>query len=203
MRKVTVLVISVLVFSAFALAQMEPKPLEVPNTELFIGYAFQHADTSGSNLVKIDGVSTGLVNVSSTNLNGFAFEFSHYLHSKFGFTVDVSRGSNKAVDSTGIKYVRTSYLAGPTYRLNQVGFFTPSVHVLGGVDHDDFSVPTTLPSTFEQKDLDFAALAGVTLDGNLSRHLAVRLAQVDYLYTHHYGTSQSSFRYAGGVVLRF
>lgn len=203
MRKLTVLFISVLVFSALALAQMEPKPLVVPNTELFFGYAFQHAGTSGSNLVKINGVNTDLVDVSSTNLNGFAIEFSHYLHSKFGYTIDVYRGSNKSVDRTGIKYVRTSFMAGPTYRLNQMGFFTPSVHLLGGVDHDDFSVPTTLPSTFDQKDLDFAALAGVTLDGNLSRRLAVRLAQVDYLYTHHYGTSQSSFRYAGGVVLRF
>jgi hypothetical protein len=143
------------------------------------------------------------VNVNSTNLNGFAFEFTHYLHSKFGYTIDVARGSNSAVDPTGIKYTRTSYLAGPSYRLHNIAFLTPSVHVLAGVDHDDFTIPTTLPSQFDQKDLNFAALGGVTFDGNLSAHLAVRLAQVDYLYTHHYGTNQSSFRYAGGLVVRF
>jgi hypothetical protein len=203
MRKFTASFVFVLVFGAFALAQMEPQPLVVPNTELFLGYTFQHADTSGSNLVQVGGVPTNLVNVDSVNLNGFAFEFSHYLPSKFGFTIDIARGSNSKVDSTGIKYVRTSYLAGPSYRLRQWGFLTSSVHVLAGVDHDDFTIPTTLPSTFDQTDLNFAAAAGVSFDGNLSRHLAVRLAQVDYLYTHHYGTNQSSFRYAGGVVARF
>ena len=203
MRKFAASFLFVLFFGAFALAQMEPPPLVVPNTELFIGYAYQHADTSGANLVQIGGVPTNLVNVDSTNLNGFAFEFSHYFHGKLGLTIDLSRGSNSKVDSTGIKYVRTSYLAGPSYRLHQWGFLTSSVHVLAGVDHDDFTVPTTLPSTFNQTDLNFAALAGASFDGNLSRHLAVRLAQVDYLYTHHYGTNQSSFRYAGGVVARF
>ena len=48
MRKLIVVIVSVLVFGAFALAQVEPKPMEVPKTELFIGYAYEHADTSGS-----------------------------------------------------------------------------------------------------------------------------------------------------------
>jgi hypothetical protein len=191
MRKFTILLVSLLAFGAFALAQMEPKPMEIPKTEFFLGYAYQRAGTSGSNVV------------DSTNLNGFAFEFSHYFHSNnLGYTVDISRGSNKAVDSTGIKYVRTSYLAGPTYRLHGAGFFTPSVHALAGIDHDDFTVPQT-NTTIDYKSNDFAAAAGVSFDGNLSRHLAVRIAQVDYLYTHHYGTNQSSFRYSGGIVARF
>jgi hypothetical protein len=190
----------VLAFAALAMAQMEPKPFEVPNTEIFVGYAYQYADTSGANVAV---PSFGLVNATSTNLNGVAFEFSHYFHSRLGFTIDLARGSNSAVDSTGIKYSRTSYMAGPTYRLHEIAFLTPSVHVLAGFDHDDFTIPTNLPSTFDQKDLNFAAAAGVTLDANLSRHLAVRMAQVDYLYTHHYGDNQSSFRYCGGVVIRF
>jgi hypothetical protein len=199
MRKCIVFLVFVLAFAACAMAQIEPPRLEAPKTEFFLGYAYQRADTSGSNLP-----GNGLVNVSSTNLNGFAFEFSHYLHGKFGYTVDVARGSNSAVDSTGIKYLRTSYMAGPTYRLHEIGFFTPSIHVLAGVDHDSFTIPSpAIASTFTQTDLAFAAAAGVTFDANLSRHLAVRLAQVDYLYTQHYSTNQSSFRYSGGVVVRF
>jgi hypothetical protein len=190
MRKFTVLLVSLLVLAASALAQMEPKPLEVPKTEFFLGYAYQHADTSGSPVV------------NSTNLNGFGFEFSHYFHNNFGYTIDLSRTSNSAVDSTGIKYLRTSYMAGPSYRLGQVKFLTPSVHALVGVDHDDFTVPYT-NTTIDYTSNDFAAAAGVAFDANLSRHLAVRLAQVDYLYTHHYGTDQSSFRYMGGIVARF
>jgi hypothetical protein len=190
MRKFTVIFICVLAFGALAWAQMEPKPLEVPKTEFFLGYAFQYADTSGSNVV------------DSTKLNGFAIGFSHYFHSNFGYTIDISRTSNKAVDSTGIKYVRTSYMAGPSYRLHGIGFFTPSVHALAGIDRDDFTVPQ-VSTTFDYRNTDAAAAAGVTFDGNLSRHLAVRLAQVDYLYTRHYGTNQSSFRYSGGIVARF
>jgi hypothetical protein len=197
MRKFAVLFVSVLAFGAFAMAQMEPKPLEVPKTEFFIGYSYQHADTSGSSSI-VSGTD-----VKSTNLNGFAFEFSHYLRNKnLGFTVDISRGSNKAVDSTGINYVRTSYLAGPSYRIHNSGFFTANVHALAGIDRSDFTVPHT-NTNIDYTSGDFAAAAGVTFDGNLSRHLGVRLAQVDYLYTHHYGTNQGSFRYTGGVVARF
>jgi hypothetical protein len=195
MRKFTILVLSLLAFGAFALAQLEPQPLVVPKTEFFIGYAFQRAGVSGYNIPD--------VTVDSTNLNGFAFEFSHYMRGNFGYTVDISRGSNSKVDSTGIKYVRSTYLAGPSYRLHNFLFFTPSVHALAGVDHDQFTVPEINPTVLYYANTDFAAAAGVTFDGNLSRHLAARLAQVDYLYTHNYGASQSSFRYTGGLVVRF
>jgi hypothetical protein len=198
MRRFTVLLVTILASGAFALAQMEPpKPLVVPNTEFFGGYSYQHAETSG-----INGVSGGAVNVNSTNLNGFAFEFSHYLHSKLGYTVDISHDSNSALDSTGIKHARTSYMAGPSYRLRTTGFFTPSIHALAGVDHDDFTVPQD-STVIDFTSTDFAAAAGVSFDANLSRHLAVRVAQVDYLYTRHYSGNQSSIRYSGGVVARF
>jgi hypothetical protein len=180
-----------LLLGAAAMAQMEPAPLEVPKSEFYIGYAYQHADTSGSNIV------------SSTNLNGFAFEFSHYLKNmNLGLTVDVGRTTNSRVDSTGIKYTRTSYMAGPTYRIHKIGFFTANVHALAGVDRDNFDVPEPGTVIFVQS-TDAAALAGVTLDGNLSRHLGIRVAQIDYLYTHHDSTNQGSFRYTGGVVVRF
>ncbi len=191
MRKFTVVLLFVLVFGAFAAAQMEPKPLEVPKTELYLGYAYQRADTTGSNVVH------------STPLNGFAFEFSHYFKAhNFGFTVDLARGSNKSVDSTGIKYQRSSYMGGPSYRLHTFGFLTPSVHGLVGVDRDDFTVPQN-GTTIDYRSTELAAAGGVTLDGNLSHHLGIRLAQLDYLYTNHYGTNQASLRYTGGVVFRF
>jgi hypothetical protein len=198
MRKFAVLLACVLFLGAFAMAQMEMPPMVVPNSEVYFGYAFQHADTSGSNVPNIN-----LVNVSSTNLNGFAVEFSHYFHGKLGYMINYSWGKNGAVNATGIQYVRNNFTAGPSYRLHGFSFVVPSVHVLAGVDHDNFTVPTTLPSTFHQTDTAFSALAGVAFDGNLSRHLAVRLGQVDYLYTRHYGVNQNSFRYTGGLVVRF
>jgi hypothetical protein len=93
-------------------------------------------------------------------------------------------------------------MAGPSYRLHKYGFFSPAVHVLAGIDHAVFTYPVSY-SAFNFANTEFAAAAGGSVDGNLSRHVGIRLAQVDYLYTHHYGTSQSSFRYMGGVVFRF
>jgi hypothetical protein len=197
MRKFAAVIVFVLVYGAIAMAQLEPKIFEVPKTELSAGFEYQHASLSGSL-----AATGGNVTDSSTGMKGFAIEFSHYLHSKIGYTVDIARVSNKAVDSTGTGYVRTSYMAGPSYRLHRYGFLSPSIHALGGVDRDNFTVPAD-GTVFSFKDTDFAAAAGVTVDGNLSRHLALRLAQVDYLYTHHYGTNQSSFRYVGGIVVRF
>jgi hypothetical protein len=199
MRKLTVLVSSLLVCGAVAMAQMEPEHVAAQKTELFVGYSYQYAGTSGSDLANLGGL-----NVNSTNLNGFAFDFSHYVRGSLGYMVDFSRGSHRDLDSTGTKYSRTTYMAGPTYRLHSYPLFTPSVHVLAGVDRDDFTVPNSSgPNNFDLRGTYFAAAAGATVDGNLSPHVAIRLAQVDYLYTRNWGSNQTSFRYAAGIVMRF
>jgi len=199
MRRFTVLCFVLLMFGAFAAAQLEPVQIVPPNNELYLGYAYQYADTSGSNVV--DHIQ--IADIKSTNLNGFNFQFSRYLkNKKLGLTVDVARGSNSHVDSTGIKDVRVSYMAGPTYRIHQIGFVTFNVHALAGVDHEKFTVPMTSTTLFPT-DTALALAGGVTVDGNLSKHLAVRLGQADLVYTEHYSSNQASFRYTGGVVVRF
>ncbi len=199
MRKFGVVFVFFFVFSAFALAQVELKPFVVPKTEVFVGFAHEYSSMNGSY-----AGTEGNVMGNSTGQNGIAFEFGHYLRdSNFGFMSNMAHVVNNRVDPTGIKYTRTSYMAGPTYRLKNYGFFLPSVHVLAGVDHGVFTVPESLPSNFTFTSNEFAAAMGATVDGTLSRHLAVRLAQLDYVYSHHYSTSQSSFRYSGGLVVRF
>jgi hypothetical protein len=196
MRKFAAVFLFVLFCGVFAVAQQEPL-FAVPKNEISFGYAYLHA--GGIN------PAGGEVAQTSTGMNGFAVQFSHYLHylnGNLGYMVDVARDSSKAVDPTGVGYVSTSYVGGPSYRLHRYGFFSPSIHVLAGVSRSTFSVPSS-GTVFSLKDTDFAALAGGALDGNLTPHIAIRLAQVDYEYTHHYGNNQSSFRYLGGVVIRF
>lgn len=207
MRKFAAFLIFVFSFCAFAIGQAEPvetapKEFKLPNSEVFGGYEYEHADLSGNS------ATTGFVLPSSTNLHGFDIEFSHYfggfLQGKVGLTAEVARATKKSIDITGDGIVRTSFMGGPTIRLHRYGFFSPSLHVLGGVDRQTLNVvPTGSSATLHFENTDFAIAGGGTLDGNLSRHLAVRLAQVDYLYTNHYNTGQSSFRYTGGIVLRF
>jgi len=211
---------TLLLFGAFAPAQdqkpADVKPfelpkLELPKNEVFVGYAHQYADLNGVvsgafgpiTTNTLPGVAGFPFELGSTGINGVAFEFSHYFHKKLGFTIDLARESNNKVSSTGIGYERISYLAGPTYRLRSYGLFCPSVHVLAGVDHSELTDDESLPAKFTFIDTQFGAAAGATLDGNLSRHLAIRIAQLDYVYSHHYSANQNSFRYTGGVVLRF
>lgn len=199
MRKAVILVFLFLC-GAWATAQLEPKPFEVPNNELSGGYVYEHADLSGSLAPTL-----GIVTQTSTGMRGFTIGFSHYLHllnGHAGVMLEFSRVSNDSIDPTGIGYVRLRGMGGPTYRLPRYGFFSPSVHVLAGVDRATFTVPSGA-TTLTFQDTDVAMAGGGTLDGNLTRHLAVRLAQFDYVYTRHYDVSQSSFRYIGGLVLRF
>jgi len=205
MRKLAAIFVLLLLCVACATAQTEPPfesepQLETPNNELFGGYAHEHADLAGST------AALGVTIPSSTGLSGFAIEFSHYiprfLNGHAGWMLEISRVSNSSVDPTGIEYARTRFMAGPTYRLRRYGFFAPSIHALAGVDRATFTVPSG-PVTLTFRDTDVAVVGGGSVDGNLSRHLAVRLAQLDYVYTRHYDANQSSWRYLGGVVLRF
>ena len=199
MRKFAAVFLFVLFCGVFAMAQQEPL-FAVPKNEIYFGYAYLHASLNGAS-----GGTNGLVTDTSTGMNGFAIGFSHYLHysnGNLGYMIEFSRNSNSAVDPTGIGYSTENYRAGPTYRLHRYGFFSPSIHVLAGASHSKYTVPAS-GTKFFFTDTDFGALAGGTLDGNLTPHIAIRLAQVDYDYTHHYGSNQSSFRYLGGVVFRF
>jgi hypothetical protein len=182
---------------SFAAAQLEEPIFKIPNSEIYGGYAWQHAGLDGA-LAQ----TQGFVTQDSASLKGFAVGYAHYFQNNVGFALEISRVSNGRLDTTGIGYTRTSYLGGPSVRLHRYGFFSPSLHVLAGVDHATFKVPSA-GTTFKFSDTDVAVLGGGTLDGNLSKHLALRLVQMDYLYSHHYGQSQSSFRYSGGIVIRF
>ena len=195
MRKLAALVFLLLFCGPCGIAQteppFEPEPkLAAPNNELFGGYDYEHAD----------------LGASSTGLQGFAIEFSHYVpqlfHGHAGVTLEISRASNNAVDPTGTEYSSLRFVGGPTVRLRRYGFFTPSIHALAGVDRATITVPSGTIKFF-LRDTDLAVVGGGSLDGTLSRHLAVRLAQFDYVYTRHFNATQSSFRYLGGIVLLF
>lgn len=200
MRRLTLLVLGLMCLGTFAAAQMEAPQIVAPNNEIYLGYLYEYADTNGSNVVS----GAQLVDVQKTSLNGVDFQFSHYLknHKSFGYTMDLSRGSRRKVDATGIKCQRTGYLVGPTYRLPSFGFITMNVHALAGADREHFTLPMGA-TTYEVQDDAWAVMGGVTVDGNLSKHLAIRLGQADFLYTEHYGKNQASFRYTGGIVVRF
>ncbi len=163
------------------------------------------------------------------NNNGFngwegqgTFNFTRYL----GVTADVSGASLtpfsfSALGASASTYQHlTNYLFGPTLT---AGFGRSAVfaHALFGEAHSSLGAGLTLPiiggiSTGLTSSNAFAMAFGGGIDIGLSRHLAIRAVQVDYLRTQFnaidslttglsssLGNRQNSFRYSTGIVFRF
>jgi hypothetical protein len=110
-----------------------------------------------------------------------------------------------------------TWLFGPRFSLAR-GRVRPYGQVLFGVarateanqltDIFDFSrnrqARLTVPPdvTIGQTETVFALAAGAGLDWKLNRHLALRLAQADYLRTQFAGSRQHTYRYSAGLVFR-
>jgi len=86
-----------------------------------------------------------------------------------------------------------TFMGGPrfTYRATHV---TPFAHVLFG---------GAVRSALSNTDTAVAMAAGGGLDINISKHVAVRVAQFDYLLTAFSSETQGNWRYSGGFVFRF
>ena len=163
------------------------------------------------------------------NNNGFSgwegqgtFNFNRYL----GVTVDVSGSSLSPFSfsalgfSAGTYQHLNSYLFGPTVTAN-LGRSAVFAHALFGEAHSSLGVGVGIPiiggiSTGLTSANAFAMAFGGGIDVGLTRHLAIRAVQVDYLRTQFrtidalttglsssLANRQNSFRYSTGIVFRF
>jgi len=182
MRKFVCLLGLVFLFSFTAAAQ------DVPKIDLFAGYSFLHTSPG--------------ISVPSFNANGgvasAAFNFTNWgsLVLEVG-GIHTSNINGADVDATAI-----TYMAGPKISLFHRSKFTPFAQALFGfVNTNPGFNFTTLNHN------DFAMSPGVGLDWNATRHLGIRLGQMDYLLTRiPTSTNQvnwNNFRYSAGVILRF
>jgi len=162
----------------------------------------------------------------SNGFNGWegqgTFNFNRYL----GVTADVSGASLtpfsfSALGASAFTYQRlTNYLFGPTVTA-EVGRSAVFAHALFGEAHSSLGAGLTVPiiggiSTGLTSANAFAMAFGGGVDIGLTRHLAIRAVQVDYLRTQFsatdalttglsssLGNRQNSFRYSAGIVFRF
>ena len=130
----------------------------------------------------------------------FAVRFTHSL------AVVGEIGSEHASDINGTTggLTLTSYVAGPRYSLH-LGKLSPFGQVLVGGAHATGDLTVVRFGVSEPAN-SFAMLAGGGLDVELTRHWAVRVAQVDYFLTRFSnGTNdhQNNLRAGGGIVYRF
>ncbi len=97
-----------------------------------------------------------------------------------------------------------SYLFGPRYSRRSGSRFTPFVQVLaGGVHGFDALFPNQNGSTITPD--GFALAAGGGLNINASRHIAIRVFQVDYFLTklpNDAGDRENNLRLSAGILFR-
>lgn len=163
------------------------------------------------------------------NSNGFngwegqgTFNFNRYL----GVTADVSGASLTPFSfsalgfSAGTYQHLNNYLFGPTVTAS-VGRSAVFAHALFGEARSSLGAGVSVPiiggiSTGLTSANAFAMAFGGGIDIGLTRHLAIRAVQVDYLRSHfnttdalttglssNLGNWQNSFRYSTGIVFRF
>ena len=98
--------------------------------------------------------------------------------------------------------IRThTFLFGPRLSARRSKHVTPFAHALFGAAHND-SRAREAGLDLHFKDNSFALALGGGLDVKLSRRVAVRAFQLDYLRTGFFGGTQHKGRIAFGLVLR-
>ena len=222
MRLRAIFLAATLSLPLFATAQSE---LNEPATRgtVFGGYSLLHTNNSLGNLGSgLGSLGSGL---GSNNLNGWEGQGTFNFNRHFGVTADFSGNSHQLAGfstlgfSVGTQEHMYNMLFGPTV----TGYFGKSSvfgHALFGAAHSSLGAGVSVPilggiSVPLDSSNAFAMAFGGGIDIGLSRHFAIRAAQVDFIRTNFNtldsltgltsGTSsnQNNFRYSGGVIWRF
>jgi len=169
-------------------ASMMAAAQDYPKVELFGGYTYNHQSIGGTRF----------------NFNGGSAAFTYNFTPVVGFTGDFGPYHNT---TSGVSTTTFTYLFGPqfTYRGNE--HVTPFFHVLLGGAHDSSSFSSGGTSTSSSNSSNaFAFAPGGGLDVNVSPHIAIRVAQVDYLLTKFKDDEdnrQNNVRVSAGIVFRW
>ena len=188
-----------------------------------MGMAQQHGDVASHGTI-FGGYS--LLNNNSNNYNGWDAQGTFNLTRNFGVTADFSGTSRQVAGvsfagfSAGSQQHIYNFLFGPT----ATAYFGKSSvfgHALFGAARSSLGAGVTIPiiggiSAPLNSANGFAMAFGGGVDIGLTRHFAIRPAQIDFVRTNFSavdalaaglstgtGNNQNSFRYSAGVVWRF
>ena len=163
---------------------------------------------------------------ASNGFGGWEGQGTFNLTRNLGVTADLSGASLTPFSfsvlgvSAGTSQHLYNYLLGPTVTAN-LGRSSVFAHALFGEAHSSLAAGVNLPvvggiSTDLTSANSFAMAFGGGVDIGLTRHLAIRAVQVDYIRTQfntidalaaglssNLDNRQNSFRYSTGIVFRF
>lgn len=174
MKRMVLLVAILIATTVVATAQ------EFPRVEVFGGYSYLNVGSSGQQ--------------KGFGLNGWNAQASVNLTSWLGATADF--GGNYG-SPFAVSIHNYSYLFGPTlsYRAQHV---VPFAHALFGGGHVSGSI-----GGLSSSQNAFAMAIGGGIDIPFKGHFGVRVAQLDWLRTQYFHTSQNGFRVSTGVMFNF
>ncbi|MGC2742344.1 MAG: outer membrane beta-barrel protein [Candidatus Angelobacter sp.] len=224
MRLRAILFSALLCLPLLSFAQRETTQVPTRGT-IYGGYSLLHAnnDLGGSNIGNIGGSG---FNLGGNNLNGWEGQGTFNFTPHFGVTADFSGNSQQLAGvsllgfSAGTRQHIYNFLFGPTV----TGYFGKSSvfgHALFGAAHSSLNAGVGVPilggiSAPLDSANAFAMAFGGGVDIGLTRHFAIRAAQVDFIRTNFNSTdalasglatstsnNQNSFRYSGGIIWRF
>jgi opacity protein-like surface antigen len=167
---------NLLILGLLILVSVAPvRAQEYPKAEVFGGYQYIRLNPGGSNCQGVGGSGAG--NIS--NWLGVVGDF--------GYCKVTGLPSGTSAHAV-------NYMFGPRVTYRSYGALTPYAHVLFGGQHLGFTGGTSN---------SFAMGLGGGADYKLTEHVALRLIQVEYLYTHYAGTRQNNARIESGIVYRW
>lgn len=219
MRLRAILFSAILCLPLLSFAQRETNEVATRGN-IFAGYSLLHANNDL-------GSSLGSSNFNlGGNLNGWEGQGTFNFTRHFGVTADFSGNSKQLAGfsalgfSAGTQQHMYNMLFGPTV----TGYFGKSSvfgHALFGAAHSSLNAGVSFPilggiSAPIDNANAFAMAFGGGMDIGLSRHFAIRAAQVDFIRTNFnslnaiasgLGSStsnnQNNFRYSAGIIWRF
>jgi hypothetical protein len=187
MRKIVVILGSLLLLSSLALAQ-------IPTSgNVFFGYSYLNTDVVPSSRTSMNGWEA-TVEGKFLPFIGIAADFSSYYGTP-NFPLPVQPVCNLPPCPTPLNFNTSeqNYLFGPRVSIS-VSKFRPFAEALVGAGH--------INAHSAGSDTSFATVIGGGLDYRLFRILAWRL-QGDYLRTSFFSSTQDNVRLTTGVVVRF
>ena len=161
-----------------------------PKDEIFGGYSWLHPNAHVDNGFQVQDIS-----------KGFDFSNVYYLPSahNLGVLGDVSGHWGNHVNAGYL-------LAGLQYKFH-TDTFSPFVRVFVGTSHISVGTSNIVSPSQSNSEWNVAVGGGGGFDLNVTHNFAIRLAQVDYIYSNYHGkfkadsTQLNSIRLAAGIVV--
>ena len=138
------------------------------------------------------------------NLQGGRVDASYLVLERVTIVGEISGAHASNITGSGLDLSLLTYMAGPRYSIRMKYGLKPFAQFLaGGVHGFDSTFPH--PTGASSSANSFAFTTGGGLDYALSRHILVRVVQVDYLKTYlpnNANGEQNSLRVGAGIVFR-